>query len=183
VLCLPTFNRSPELALGTLLNVRRCDIDINILLIFPVFGIFGNYNVSTATAHEVQLSKTMQTTIGNFIKDPTASPAHNWPAYVPGNTNATLAMIAYSGNVQPDNFIQLQTGDSIVSCWPGDNFTRFTLSAHAGWSLQLIVGRVFGRQTLKVVSGPIWASCLTFNTLLCIRHNFINCCARGITVN
>lgn len=56
----------------------------------------------------------MQKTIGNYIKDPMISPAQNWPTYVPGNVSATVAAIAYSGNVQPDNFIQLETGDSIV---------------------------------------------------------------------
>ncbi|KAF7334265.1 Carboxylic ester hydrolase [Mycena sanguinolenta] len=78
-----------------------------------LFGIFGNFNTTTATASEVELFKTMQATIGNYIKDPTVSPAQNWPTYVPGNVTATLAAMAYSGNVRPDNFIQLETGDSI----------------------------------------------------------------------
>ncbi|KAF7348511.1 Carboxylic ester hydrolase [Mycena venus] len=78
-----------------------------------LFGIFGNYNTSTATAPEVELFKTMQTTIGNYIKNPTVSPALNWPTYVPGNSTATVAMIAFSDNVRPNDFIQLQTADSI----------------------------------------------------------------------
>ena len=48
-----------------------------------------------------------------------ASPALNWPAYepdLPGITVApTLAKIAYHGNVDPDNFIEVVQPNSTVS--------------------------------------------------------------------
>ncbi|KAK7059667.1 carboxylic ester hydrolase [Favolaschia claudopus] len=78
-----------------------------------LFGIFGNFNTYTATASEVQLFKTMQTTIGNFVKNPHASPAQNWPAYSPRHAAATVAAMGYTGNVEPSNFIKLETADSI----------------------------------------------------------------------
>jgi hypothetical protein len=73
--------------------------------------LFGTYNKSTATAAEVELSKSLQTAFANFVKDPVnASPAPNWPAYEPGRLGIapvpTLAQIAYQGNVGFDDFIQ-----------------------------------------------------------------------------
>ena len=72
--------------------------------------LFGTYNRSTATAAEVELSKSLQTAFANFVKDPTKSPAPNWPAYEPGILgiafDPTLAEIAYQGNVGFGDFIQ-----------------------------------------------------------------------------
>jgi hypothetical protein len=77
-------------------------------VIVPI--LFGTYNRSTATAAEVELSKSLQTAFANFAKDPTNSPAPNWPAYEPGILGIapvpTLAEIAYQGNVGFDDFIQ-----------------------------------------------------------------------------
>ncbi|KAJ7919952.1 Alpha/Beta hydrolase protein [Mycena leptocephala] len=67
--------------------------------------LFGTFNRSTATPAEVAWSGTFQTAIANFIKDPTASPALNWQKYVPGPPAARLAKLAYSGNVEPGNFV------------------------------------------------------------------------------
>ncbi|KAJ7445249.1 Carboxylesterase [Mycena latifolia] len=67
--------------------------------------LFGTFVRSTATPAEVTWSSTFQTTIANFVKDPTTSPALNWPKYVPGPPAATLAKLAYNGNVDPDNFV------------------------------------------------------------------------------
>ena len=73
--------------------------------------LFGTYNRSTATAAEVELSKSLQTAFANFVKDPmNASLAPNWPAYEPGIVGIapvpTLAEIAYQGNMRFDDFIQ-----------------------------------------------------------------------------
>jgi hypothetical protein len=62
--------------------------------------LFGTYNKSTATAAEVELSRSLQTAFANFAKDPmNASPAPNWPAYEPARLGTarvpTLAEIAY----------------------------------------------------------------------------------------
>ncbi|KAJ7492897.1 Alpha/Beta hydrolase protein [Mycena latifolia] len=75
--------------------------------------IFGTFNPATATAPEVALSHTMQTLVANFAKNPTASPAPNWPRYVPGNRTATLAKLAYDGNVLVRNVVQAVTSDAI----------------------------------------------------------------------
>ncbi|KAE9394532.1 alpha/beta-hydrolase [Gymnopus androsaceus JB14] len=74
--------------------------------------VFGTYNVSTAIPNEVTLSKTFQTAIANFIKNPSQSPAPNWPKYVPGNLTQTLARLAYNGNVDTGNFVQAETSNS-----------------------------------------------------------------------
>ncbi|KAJ7139655.1 Alpha/Beta hydrolase protein [Mycena epipterygia] len=78
--------------------------------------IFGTFNRSTATAPEVTLSQTMQTLVANFVKDPTVSPAPNWPQYVPGNSTTTLAKLAYNGNFLASNVVQTAESDSIVRC-------------------------------------------------------------------
>ncbi|KAJ7124805.1 Carboxylesterase [Mycena crocata] len=75
--------------------------------------IFGTFNASTATASEVTLSHTMQTLIANFVKNPTQSPAPDWPRYVPGNRTATLAKLAYQGNVGVNNVVQAVESDSL----------------------------------------------------------------------
>ncbi|KAJ7859378.1 Alpha/Beta hydrolase protein [Mycena olivaceomarginata] len=67
--------------------------------------LFGTFNRSTATPVEAAWSGTFQTAIANFIKDPTASPALNWQKYIPGPPAVTLAKLAYSGNVEPGNFV------------------------------------------------------------------------------
>jgi hypothetical protein len=82
--------------------------------------LFGTFNKSTATAAEAELSHSFQTAFANFAKDPVnASPAPNWPAYEPellGTTvPPTLAKIAYHGNVNMDDFIDLVEPDSTVS--------------------------------------------------------------------
>ncbi|KAJ7456536.1 Carboxylesterase [Mycena latifolia] len=74
--------------------------------------IFGTFNRSTATAPEATLSNTMQTLVGNFVKNPTQAPALNWPKYLPGNTTTTLAKLAYNGNVLATNVVQPVESDS-----------------------------------------------------------------------
>jgi cholinesterase len=82
---------------------------------WPVGPLFGTFNRSTATPAEATWSGTFQTAIANFIKDPTASPALNWQKYVPGPPAVTLAKLAYSGNVEPGNFIDPVPSSAIVS--------------------------------------------------------------------
>ncbi|KAJ6493918.1 Carboxylesterase [Mycena vitilis] len=77
--------------------------------------IFGTFNATTATASEVTLSHTMQTVFANFIKNPRVSPAPNWPRYVSGNTTATLAKLAYNGNVDLANVVQTVGSNSLDS--------------------------------------------------------------------
>ncbi|KAJ7217307.1 Carboxylesterase [Mycena pura] len=78
------------------------------------FGpLFGTFNRTTATHAEVTWSKTFQTTIANFVKHPTESPAHNWPKYVAGPPAKTFAKLAYNGNVEPDNFVDLVASNSL----------------------------------------------------------------------
>ncbi|KAF7327826.1 Carboxylic ester hydrolase [Mycena kentingensis (nom. inval.)] len=100
--------------------------------------VFGTYNRSTASADEITLSATMQTTIANFIKDPTTSPAPNWAKYTPGTGN-TLARLAYDGNVQMSNLVEMAASDSLdsacTSLWDsfldqngGDSSTNTTSS-------------------------------------------------------
>ncbi|KAJ7293792.1 Alpha/Beta hydrolase protein [Mycena rebaudengoi] len=72
--------------------------------------IFGTFFTS-ATASEVALSQTMQTIVGNFVKNP-VSPAPNWPKYVQGN-GTNLAKLAYNGNVQLSNVVQTAQSASI----------------------------------------------------------------------
>ncbi|KAJ7671356.1 Alpha/Beta hydrolase protein [Mycena polygramma] len=74
--------------------------------------IFGTFNATTATSSEVTLSHTMQTVFANFIKNPEASPAPNWPRFVPGNTT-TLAKLAYAGNVALGNVVQTAGSNSL----------------------------------------------------------------------
>ncbi|KAJ7785819.1 Alpha/Beta hydrolase protein [Mycena metata] len=92
------------------------------LQIIPGFGawhsselpeIFGTFNPATATAAEVTLSHTMQTIVANFVKNPTVAPAANWAKYIPGPLTATLAKLAYNGNVAPSNVVQAVQSDSI----------------------------------------------------------------------
>ena len=68
--------------------------------------VFGTFNRSTATTDEVDLSHTLQTALGNFIKDPYCEFPPNWPRYNVDASVPTLAEIAYHGNVQPDNFVE-----------------------------------------------------------------------------
>ncbi|TDL20063.1 alpha/beta-hydrolase [Rickenella mellea] len=75
--------------------------------------LFGTYNRSTVTPAEVTLSQTWQTAFANFIKNPNADPSPEWVKYVPGNTTKTLARIAYNGNVDTNNFVELAESDSI----------------------------------------------------------------------
>lgn len=100
----------------TLVNVRASSSKtlMTRALSHIVQEVFGTYNVSTAIPNEVTLSKTFQTAIANFVKDPDQSPAPNWPKYVPGNDTKTLARLAYNGNVNTGNFVQAETSDSQV---------------------------------------------------------------------
>ncbi|KAE9385628.1 hypothetical protein BT96DRAFT_1006867 [Gymnopus androsaceus JB14] len=89
------------------------------LQLFPNAGafhsiqeVFGTYDVSTAVPNKVTLSRTFQTTIANFIKNPNQSPAPNWPKYVLGGLTRTLARLAYNGNVDMGNFVQAATSNS-----------------------------------------------------------------------
>jgi hypothetical protein len=54
----------------------------------------------------------MQTTVANFAKNPFVSPVANWPKYVPGN-RATVAKLAYNGNVEPSNFVEAASSESL----------------------------------------------------------------------
>ncbi|KAJ6470266.1 para-nitrobenzyl esterase [Mycena vitilis] len=76
--------------------------------------IFGTFNVTTATASEKMLSKTMQTIVANFVKNPAVAPAPHWLEYVPGNTTTTLAKLAYGGNVALGNVVQAAGSNSLV---------------------------------------------------------------------
>ncbi|KAJ7293795.1 carboxylesterase [Mycena rebaudengoi] len=71
--------------------------------------IFGTF-LPSATESEIALSQTMETIVGNFVKNP-VSPAPNWPKYVQNGTN--LAKLAYNGNVQLSNVAQPARSDSI----------------------------------------------------------------------
>ncbi|KAJ6570920.1 hypothetical protein DFH09DRAFT_1462932 [Mycena vulgaris] len=66
--------------------------------------LFGTFERSTATPADITWSGTFQTAMANFVKDPTRSPAINWPKYIPGPSTKTLAKLAYNGNVDPENF-------------------------------------------------------------------------------
>jgi len=92
------------------------------LQLFPGLGawhsseigpLFGTFNRSTATPAEVTWSSTFQTAIANFIKDPNTSPAVNWPEYIPGPAANTLAKLAYTSNVEPDNFVDPVQSNSL----------------------------------------------------------------------
>jgi hypothetical protein len=56
----------------------------------------------------------MQTLVANFVKNPTVSPAPGWPKYIPGNRTTTLAKLAYNGNVELNNVVQVVGSDSMV---------------------------------------------------------------------
>ncbi|KAJ7817835.1 carboxylesterase [Mycena olivaceomarginata] len=75
--------------------------------------IFGTFNRTTATAAEATLSHTMQTLVANFVKNPTVSPAPGWPKYIPGNRTTTLVKLAYNGNVELNNVVQVVGSDSM----------------------------------------------------------------------
>ncbi|KAJ7698124.1 hypothetical protein B0H17DRAFT_927865, partial [Mycena rosella] len=75
--------------------------------------LFGTFIRSTATPAEVTWSSTFQTAIANFVKDPDTSPAINWPKYIPGPSTKTLAKLAYTGNVNPDNFVDPVQSNSL----------------------------------------------------------------------
>ena len=82
--------------------------------------LFGTFNRSTATSAELELSQSLQTAFANFVKNPNSSPAPDWPPYEPEGseeTCPTLAKIAYEGNVDYGNFIQLVQPNSTVSHW------------------------------------------------------------------
>jgi hypothetical protein len=68
--------------------------------------LFGTFNstVANSTPAEFQLSKTFQTMVANFIKNPTVSPAPNFVKYNPNAT--TLAELAFDGNVAMNNVVQ-----------------------------------------------------------------------------
>jgi hypothetical protein len=85
--------------------------------------IFGTFNRSTSTTDEVELSQTLQTAFGKFVKDPGYDFAANWPKYNANASVPTLAKIAYHGNVQPDNFAEpvdpsdtVSVGNVLVNC-------------------------------------------------------------------
>ncbi|KAF7324603.1 Carboxylic ester hydrolase [Mycena kentingensis (nom. inval.)] len=91
-----------------------------------LFEVFGTYNRTTATPDEAELSRTMQTTIANFVKDPTTSPAPNWIKYVPGNTTSTLAKLSYTGNVHMNDVVDAVQSDSVdAPCALWDQFLDF----------------------------------------------------------
>ena len=96
-----------------------CLQQLSYLCHFVVPILFGTFNRSTATSAEVELSQSLQTAFANFAKNPNSSPAPHWPPYEPevsGNAStATLAKIAYQGNVDFDDFVQPVQPDSTVS--------------------------------------------------------------------
>ncbi|KAJ7625787.1 Carboxylesterase [Roridomyces roridus] len=75
--------------------------------------LFGTFIRSTATPAEVTWSTTFQTAIANFIKNPSESPALNWPKYIPGPPAKTYAKLAYNGNVEPGNFVQAVASEDL----------------------------------------------------------------------
>ncbi|KAG7094376.1 hypothetical protein E1B28_007977 [Marasmius oreades] len=75
--------------------------------------LFGTFNRTTATAEEVTLSSTFQTTIANFVKHPNTSPAPGWSSYANGN----VAKLAFADNVDLNNVVQLvKNGTVDVPC-------------------------------------------------------------------
>lgn len=68
--------------------------------------IFGTFVQATASPAEITLSKTMQKTWANFIKNPTSPPTLNWERFLPGNATNGLAKLAFNGNVQLNNVVQ-----------------------------------------------------------------------------
>jgi|SRR5882762_3835626 hypothetical protein len=84
------------------------DAHVFILYLFPVHDLvpelFGTFNRTTATLSEVQLSSTFQAIVASFAKNPFVSPAPTWPTYNPDA--ATLANLAFHGNVAPDNVVE-----------------------------------------------------------------------------
>lgn len=118
----PICNFSLAQVHGTALNVRlrlpgpTCRHSSDQLILVP--EVFCTFNASTATPAEVTLSGTFQTAIANFIKDPTMSPAENWPSYVPVGNVSSVADIAFNGNVAPDNFAQKVPSGSLVGGVP-----------------------------------------------------------------
>ncbi|THV04330.1 alpha/beta-hydrolase [Dendrothele bispora CBS 962.96] len=74
--------------------------------------LFGTYNSSTATTDEVTWSRTFQSAIGSFIRNPEGGPASTWPEYLP-TEEKTVAKLAYSGNVDPDNFVELESHEVV----------------------------------------------------------------------
>jgi hypothetical protein len=121
-----------------------------LLMAHVVQELFGTFNTTTATASEATLSSSFQTAFANFIKNPTTSPAENWPQYVPGNATQTLAKIAYVGNVDPDNFVQAVQSDSSVRAFSAyvRGLAKVTIMGCIGWSL-CPLGFSFGLQALK----------------------------------
>lgn len=65
----------------------------------------------------------MQRLVANFVKNPAVAPAPNWPKYVPGNRTATLAKLAYDGNVGLGNVVQVAQSDSLVRKKSGPSFS------------------------------------------------------------
>ena len=89
------------------LTMSLCRLVVHIVL--------GTINNATATAEEANLSKSVQTALANFVKNPGGvSPAYNWPAYEADASTPTLAKIAYHGNVEPDNFVEPVDPSSMV---------------------------------------------------------------------
>lgn len=100
--------------------------------------LFGTYNRSTATAAEVELSRSLQTAFANFAKNPVdVHPAPNWRPYEPGflgiARHPTLAKIAYQGNVGLDDFIKPVQPISTVST---RNNCAKLLAEHTGLSIK-----------------------------------------------
>ncbi|KAL0058513.1 hypothetical protein AAF712_014807 [Marasmius tenuissimus] len=70
--------------------------------------LFGYLNQTTAKPEELELSRTFQTVVGNFIKNPAGSdeslPAPGWVKY---GVDANLAKLAFEGNVEMENIAQM----------------------------------------------------------------------------
>lgn len=76
---------------------------------------FGTFNRSTASPGERAFSMSFQTALGNFIKNPNASPVPHWPKYSPGNVSKTLAKLGYIvGNDAISDFVQVVPSETIV---------------------------------------------------------------------
>lgn len=77
--------------------------------------VFATFSKWTASADEIELSKTLQTAVANFVKDPSTPPIPNWPAYNANDSVPTLAKLAYNGNVEPGNVVDLVDPSTTVS--------------------------------------------------------------------
>jgi hypothetical protein len=94
--------------------------------------VFATFSKWTASADEIELSKTLQTAVANFVKDPSTPPVPNWPTYNANNSAPTLAKLAYDGNVEPGNVVDLVDPSTTVSV--GDIYAMRVFIQHCSFS-------------------------------------------------